>query len=343
MLTPHTELLGRPKSTFDYTASSSSCSGTAEPKKRRRNNSSDGQNSDWEFMQSILTQTRLSTQTGDDSNIGGQRNDSTAILFPYIPLIFYTMHLLYEDLKLNAMMIGHLPALGEFLYQLSYDLQLECYSLHYFLDHPKVAYLSSNSFITESETKLLQNQHYFSGEVPNIFRHIYELLTGKSGDAQQQTIGRYPYIGNVNELSKRVIQIMHLIVTGSIDVNSCIKFVQQQPHGGRDCLLEPAELRIATAETDPESTLMPDTVDLLYKQLVYTMIDLNVTRKDIERLPTALHYIFAEALEHIREVPPIEMGEKAYRLLLRPELLAHGKPDSYGKSGIIALIVVLLY
>lgn len=279
-------------------------------------------------MQSFLSQAKHATPM--DESYVGQRNDSTAILFPYIPLIFYTMHLLYEDLKLDGMMTAYLPALAEFLYQLAIDLQLECYCLHYFLDHPKVAYLTSNSFITDSETKQLQNQHYFSGEVPSIFKHVYGLLTSVN-EGVPVTQDGYPYMSNVNDLSKRVVQVSYLIVSGSIDVTACIKWVFPQAGFGATNRRRP--LSVATMVVDVESTAIPNNdVDLLYKQVVYTLIDLGMTRKDIERLPMALHYFFAEALEHMRKTPPIERGAKAYELLLRPELLAHGKPDTNGKS-----------
>lgn len=48
-----------------------------------------------------------------------------------------------------------------------------------------------------------------------------------------------------------------------------------------------------------------------------------MTRQDIEKLPTALHFLFAEALELHRLQPPIEIGAKAYELLLRSDLLEH--------------------
>lgn len=73
--------------------------------------------------------------------------------------------------------------------------------------------------------------------------------------------------------------------------------------------------------------------------IVNCFIDLGMTRRDIEKLPTALHFLFAEALELHRLQPPIEIGAKAYELLLRSDLLEHTmrKVEVIGKGKFICL------
>lgn len=74
------------------------------------------------------------------------------------------------------------------------------------------------------------------------------------------------------------------------------------------------------------------------KCIVNCFIDLGITRQDIEKLPTALHFLFAEALELHRLQPPIEIGAKAYELLLRSDLLEHTlrKVEVIGKGKLVA-------
>lgn len=103
------------------------------------------------------------------------------------------------------MPIEDVASFFQFLYQLAMDLQFECYCLHYFLDYPQLAYTNSGSFINESETKKLLHQHLLADEVPNIFKYIFDFVNGKQRKP-------YPYIQNVNPLSKKVLQVSVLSI-----------------------------------------------------------------------------------------------------------------------------------
>lgn len=88
-------------------SSNSTLGGQDEPKKRRiYNDCDDFTDDDWEFL---LLQTTLVSCGADGHsysvNIG-------ALLFRMIPAIFFSLHLLYEDLKLDADFYGALPYLA---------------------------------------------------------------------------------------------------------------------------------------------------------------------------------------------------------------------------------------
>lgn len=180
------------------------------------------------------------------------------------------------------------------------DLQLDCYCLHYFLDYPKMGYNNSACFITELETKKLLNQNYLSGPVPNIFQTVYNIINGTLQS-------RYPYVHKVNDLSKKIIQLTYIISTGSTNIDECIEFLV--PHN-----------RLQKNQSVDNQTLP--------MLIVNMFLELGITRKHIENLPTALHYLFAEALEHSRLEPSINSTSKAYELLLRPELVTHAQFNS---------------
>lgn len=91
-------------------------------------------------------------------------------------------------------------------------------------------------------------------------------------------------------------------------------------------------------DTEPEiQTPQAKNAESKSKCIVTCFIDLGITRRDIEKLPTALHFLFAEALELHRLQPPIEIGAKAYELLLKPELLEHTlrRVEVIGKGNIL--------
>lgn len=103
------ELLGRPL-VIDRNFNQVNTSNTDEPKKRRKSNNCEGSNDDWEFLLSKILPENCDKRTIDEQNL---RNNSNAVLFPKIPLVFYTLHLFYEDMKIDSMMKLHLNSLAE--------------------------------------------------------------------------------------------------------------------------------------------------------------------------------------------------------------------------------------
>lgn len=202
------------------------------------------------------------------------------------------------------------------------DLKLENYCQHYFLDYPQLAYSITSNCILEADIKRFQNMNYLSGTVPNIFKHVFELVNAKKPS-------RYPYIENVNLLSKKIVQLTSLIFTGINDSN-CIETIVPQPSVGNRPSL-PVDCKIFELKAEGTHS----------NRILNAFLELNVTRKDIEKLPVALHYLFAEVLESSRLNPPIDKGSRIYELLLRPDFLAHATFDEDRESyGELFLIIV---
>ncbi|KAJ6638177.1 Anaphase-promoting complex subunit 1 [Pseudolycoriella hygida] len=300
------ELMGRPTQQVETLDNSISKQFTAEPKKRRKTENLDGSDTDWEYLDQILNHKK----TICSSDLSNSENDSTALLFPYIPLIFFTMHLIYEEIKLDALLRSHQSSLAEFLYLLAMDLQLDSYCLHYFLDEPHLVYMNSNSMISDGCAKKFKYTQYLQYEVPNIFRFVCDIINKKPAT-------RYPFINLVNDTSKKVVQLVNAIV------NEC---------GIDEERIE--LLHFGSKESETQNLPSKQAPESGSKSIVHCFIDLGITRQDIEKLPTAVHFLFAEALEVERLRPPIEIGAKAYELLLRSDLLQHTlrKNEVFGRD-----------
>lgn len=106
-----TELMGRPTQQLENQDNGTAKQSTVEPKKRRKTENLEGNDKDWEYLELILNQQK-SISNVDSSHLN---NDSNALLFPYIPLIFFTLHLIYEEMKLDELLKSHLPSLAEVL------------------------------------------------------------------------------------------------------------------------------------------------------------------------------------------------------------------------------------
>lgn len=113
------ELMGRPvgvHSSCGVSQNSSSSTTSDEPKKRRKSENCLGTDEDWDFLVNHIDSKNTVT-AGEDQRSGAEvtspRNNCNAPLFSHIPLVFYTLHLFYEDLKLNVRMQLHMKSLAE--------------------------------------------------------------------------------------------------------------------------------------------------------------------------------------------------------------------------------------
>lgn len=123
------------------------------------------------------------------------------ILFPYIRIIHFTLHLLYEDMKLNVLSTQDSPHLMRLLYKLSTDMGLTEYIIYYWQDFPdQVTVTYQQSSIPENDQKNIIYHSAFSNTPVSIMKYIYELLSGIQQEA-------YPYLQNVNTRSRDIVQV----------------------------------------------------------------------------------------------------------------------------------------
>lgn len=100
------------------------------------------------------------------------------------------------------------------------ELKLENYRLHYFLDFPQLINYKTNNFINAKDSEKLQNTHLLKTDnLPNIFQYIKQIL-----NEPQELTEAYPYIKNVNRMSKNIIQLIYLIMNQhKSEFDDCIK------------------------------------------------------------------------------------------------------------------------
>lgn len=190
----------------DHDESSSS---DVEPKKRRKSENCEGTDADWEYLLAYCERTANGpvplTLRKSDAPATVSRYNANAPLFGKLPLIFYALHLFYEEQKLFVLTSPvHMRLLGQLLYQLAVDLQLECYSMHYFLDQPRLVYLPSGGALTEAETRLLGHQSLLCGAVPSIFKYLHAIVSDESPSGRPQ----YPHMADVNNRSRDIVLVI---------------------------------------------------------------------------------------------------------------------------------------
>ncbi|XP_054087608.1 anaphase-promoting complex subunit 1 [Zeugodacus cucurbitae] len=305
-----TDLMGCGAATHEPTNNASYSYNADEPKKRRKNDEiTEGTVADWEFMLAVLDKdgsgcandgTKMETEHAAAAvcNI-----DVSASLFSCLPAIFYGLHLLYEDFKLDETMHDCLPYLAKFLHQFALDMQLTTYTFHYTLDFPHFVYSTKKLCqLTEEHATHMRSKELLQSVAPSVYKQLEHIL--KSRDTSQ-----YTYVEGLNDLSRNVLQVISLIMHGTERIKDWIK---------------PLEFADSVHSYYPKrpkrfiSTNVPRS-----EQVIQMLLNMGITRADIARLPVALHLIIAECLEQARLSPPIGCSAATYELILRTELVAH--------------------
>ncbi|XP_046664707.1 anaphase-promoting complex subunit 1 isoform X3 [Homalodisca vitripennis] len=252
--------------------------------------------------------------------------NTSALLFEHFHAVLFSLHLLYEDLKLNLLMSENLPMLACKLQQLARDLRLQEYVIHYWKDFPDTCRIDNN-YTQLDCSQVPQMPLSMPSSPPSIFSQLYTLLR------RCPNIRPYPYMAPINVKSGEMIQLVGMLCSGVEKV---------------DALLEP--MNVSNSRTDVEKTPLsarpPNTsvtqhCVYLLSSLGYTRRDLTVlpavlsgyTRRDLTVLPAGLALILNDAIHRVREDPPPDWPEAAYRLIGRQDLAATPPPPTVGERG----------
>ncbi|XP_012535623.1 anaphase-promoting complex subunit 1 isoform X2 [Monomorium pharaonis] len=276
------------------------------------------------FASSVLKGRKISNllcatsreDTGESSNVG--KINVQAILFPHFPLILFSLHLLYEELKLNSIISESLPLLGQLLYQLSMDLKFELYAYHYFLDSPSLSYLKTmRSQISDSDLQKIAIPSYMPRKPPGIFETLNSMLDGTH-------ITVFPYLSHVNPRTRNIVYLTALITNENrVDMVEMEKYIKLiVPAGNR------FDLQENRSKSDKEilKKLDKPTTD----RIILLYYEMDMRKEDLETLPPAVSLMIRDVMHRCRESPPSNWPTHAYELIDRQDLAVldkHLKPS----------------
>lgn len=306
------QLLGRPCASHMFSSASNSSSlstSSDEPKKRRKTDDCVGTDADFHLLLAHRNKGQCSAETATrmPEDLTSKKNESNALLFTHIPIVFFALHLLYEEMKIDESLRTRLGLMVEFLHQLALDLRLDQYCVHYFLDYPELIAAEVACAIDDADKAKLSNGKYLSLRVPNIFKTVNDWI-----DGNQQIVPFYPYIPSVNPLSKSIVELVAMIGTRTSTASTfAVIGSANEPIADKNALMEDGMTANETSE-----------------RVLKKIVDIGMTRKDINRLPPAIHYLLVAELESCRNHTPMDCDPKAFELLLRPELLSNTMLES---------------
>ncbi|KAL7307917.1 hypothetical protein TKK_0000010 [Trichogramma kaykai] len=218
----------------------------------------------------------------------------------HLPQVLFALHLLYEELKLNSAMSESLPLLAKLLHQLCTDLNLKSYRLHYFADFPVLGKNRSEFQIAEHDTGKIIIPNFIASHTPDIFRTLYNLL------CESDTSYPYPYLPNVNPMSKNLVQVFALLT-------ECKK----------DYLLELDNFFKVVSQThQAERPFAPKSKKELMEDVMMHCYKTGIDKNELDNLPAGINYIFNSILYFCRENPPTNWPSSVYELIDRQDLAA---------------------
>lgn len=316
----------------------SECISTSNDEIKRQRPSPQGSNVDWEEMPHSegvcnllnLTKSKLKLKSSsNDVNYNQDKKEKCqinqqSILFPYFRLVLFTLHLLYEELKLNTVRLCELAFLAKFLHQIASDLRLEHYVLYYWKDFPECCSFNemnaadSSHEVCDGDFLKIHPLSIMSDEPVNVMQHFCDLLV-----EGVERITPYPFVKHVNPLSKSMLQICGLIAAGrfgkhdDFDINTLVR--NFAPPG---CRVDGQTLPTLTNYRRWSSW---------QEKVVMFMTDIGLTRRNLDSIPAALNLVLHEALWQCRENPPTDWGSDSYYLLQRPDLAVQAEAEQKQK------------
>ncbi|KAM7172817.1 anaphase-promoting complex subunit 1 isoform 5-T5 [Macrochelys suwanniensis] len=290
------------------------------PKKARP--SETGSDEDWEYLLNsdyhrnleshplarALRLDPLETSFPKDDFSPSLSLDSSTLLFTHIPAIFFVLHLIYEELKLNSLMGEGIRSLVVLLVQLARDLKLEAYIDYYYREYPALVKISRQTcIIDQAQTGFMHHPSFFSAEPPSIFQWLSSCLKGEGALP-------YPYLPGICERSKLVVLSVALYILGdeSAVSNEASHYL---------CRITSGQRKQQTEQDDNRYSFRHSTsVSNLAEKLVIWMTSVGFTLRDLESLPFGVALPIRDAVYHCREQPASDWPEAVCLLIGRQDL-----------------------
>ncbi|XP_014750636.1 PREDICTED: anaphase-promoting complex subunit 1 isoform X1 [Sturnus vulgaris] len=306
------------------------------PKKARPSEA--GSDEDWEYLLSsdyhrnfeshpvakALRLDPLEVSASKDDFSQSLSLDSSTLLFSHIPAIFFVLHLIYEELKLNSLMGEGLRSLVVLLVQLARDLKLEAYMDYYYRDYPALVKTSRQTCIIDQvQTGFMLHPSFFSAEPPSIFQWLSSCLKGEG-------VQPYPYLPGICERSKLVVLSVALYILGdeSAVLNEASHYLYKITSGQRKQQMEQDDKRCSFKSSTSVSSLA--------EKLVLWMTSVGFTLRDLESLPFGVALPIRDAIYQCREQPASDWPEAVCLLIGRQDLSKQAWEGSLqkGKSSV---------
>ncbi|CAN8007085.1 unnamed protein product [Ixodes pacificus] len=298
-------------------ACKSGSSDTHHPMAVKKSKSSEtGSDDDWRYLldrgggsvkRAAVGLPKPGPRTAKSSNVAMScEGNSAAPLFQHVYTVLHTLHLVYEDAKLNVLNWPLLPQLAEFLFKLSTQLSLRAYQDLYRRDFPtQLGTLPVSLLVCSTQGLPIPSQ--FPQCPPSIFAWIQERLQ-HSGDTHRP----FPYIPKVTTCL-RVVAPLYAVLTSPPNKELLLSQILNDILG--------------TKSSGDPGLLVPEAASVA-ERLVCLLVQLGVTPQHLGRWPSGVVAPIQDAMVQCQDRPPLEWTAAAYSLIGREDLATLCCPKS---------------
>ncbi|KAJ8250814.1 hypothetical protein COCON_G00227360 [Conger conger] len=249
------------------------------------------------------------------------RLDPGAPLFPHLPAVFLTLHLLYEDLQLDTLMVRGARDLVGLLQQLARDLQLEDYMELYWRDYPSfIVSFPEACVIDPAQLEQMSRPPFLTAEPPSILRWFRGCLRGED-------LPPFPYLPGICTRTKLLVLSYALYIVGNdnaVTSDEC-KYLSKVTAGQKKNLPEPSLQRQSSVKASASCCSQAE-------KLVVWLASSGFTLKDLDCVPFGIALPIRNAIYQCREQPCSDWSEDVCLLIGRQDLTKQAHEVTLAKS-----------
>ena len=239
------------------------------------------------------------------------RDSSGNPILANVNVLFYSLHLVFEDLMLTPLNYGISYNLAELLLVLSCILKLQRYQHYYWLRFPDLQkkFGDQKSKLENSLPRLesLYMPPYFNKYPPSAIDYITKLIVFsqiENLDLNEEPLIPFPNIPGVTDNSYTIIKLFsELFGIGSLEV--LFNLTPSYSESPKPIILD----------SRPQRSVEND------RRVVELLVGLGKGKNFLSSLPTGLNLYLWDAILNCRESPPLDWSEFCYELIGRLDLV----------------------
>lgn len=263
------------------------------PKKLKMDTDERGSDDDWHWLLSNSPSSAKKALVRRSSSDVSRTISSSSSIFPHLPSVLFTLHLIHEELLLDLLLKDFAPQLCDIIYMIANDLKLISYQDYYWRMAPNIcSSLNYPSRISQKDSKLLNRPSYLTDSPPIVYNHLQSLLNHNGM--------LFPCIPGVT------LQIRRLVL-----IFSCF---QHQSFSESDVLTQISWARQELGKEIEVSAGSP------HEKIVLCLNKLKMTQNDLKCIPSGVVLPIWSAIFKCKPDPPITWDSECYSLIGREDL-----------------------
>lgn len=246
--------------------------------------------------------------------------DTSALLFPHIPSLFYVLHLLYQELQLDELQRASASSLVCLLQQLARDLQLDSYVDLYWRDYPSlIRCFSESCLVDHAQMNQMHRPSFLREDPPCVFTWLSSCLRGEE-------VPPFPHLPSICQRTKLLVLSYALYIAGDEHATSTnVPKYLIKLSAGHKFINEPHYRRQSSVHVKFSS-------ENLAEQLVVWLTSEAFTLKDLESVPFGVALPIREAIYCCREQPCSDWSEEVCLLIGRQDLTKQAHKMTVAKN-----------